>query len=419
MRRHRGSLGAPSSAEKLPGSECRELPHEFGGRLTAIEGFAEMLVDGLGSISVESARQLAEVIARDAGRVRELLGGAVPSIPLDRKAWDDKLPVPDLAPELALASPERPVSDRPTVLLVDDDHALRALVRFHLHGHGCNVRLAVDGENALSSCHRTPPDVIVLDVNLPRLDGWEVMGRLKADQRLRHIPVILLTGRRATSDVVDGLARGAHDYLAKPFAPVELCARVEAALRVKRLTDELRRRNDVLGHESRTDWLTGLPNRRYVEERLSELTSAARRHHQSLAVVMLDINDFKAVNDEFGHSAGDAVLKGVALSLRSMLRAHDMAGRWGGDEFAILLPFTDLKRSQAVAGRLRAAVAKAPIDLGGGRWHRVLVSVGCGAGVGTRVDAHVLVDTADQALYAAKRAGVHAVVPPAESMVGP
>jgi diguanylate cyclase (GGDEF)-like protein len=413
MRRHRGSLEAPSSAEELPSPQCRELPHEFGGRLTVIEGFAEMLVDGLGSISVESARQLAEVIARDAGRVRELLGRERPSIPLDRDAGDDELPVP-----LELASQERPVFNRPTVLVVDDDHALRALVRFHLQGQGCNVRCAVDGEDALSSCHRTPPDVIVLDVHLPGLDGWEVMGRLKADPRLCHIPVILLTGRRATSDVVDGLARGAHDYLAKPFVPVELCARVEAALRVKRLTDELRRRNDVLGHDSRTDWLTGLPNRRHVEERLSELTSAARRHHQSLAVVMLDIDDFKTVNDEFGHSAGDAVLRGVALSLRSMLRAYDMAGRWGGDEFAILLPFTDLRRSQAVAGRLRAAVAKAPIDLGGGRWHRVLVSVGCGAGVGTRVDAHVLVDTADQALYAAKRAGVHAVVPAAELMVG-
>ncbi|CAN5819772.1 hypothetical protein BH24ACT2_BH24ACT2_06140 [soil metagenome] len=413
MSRHRGSLEAPSSAEELPSPECRELLHEFGGRLTVIEGFAEMLVDGLGSISVESARQLAEAIARDAGRVRELLGGPVPSIPLDREAGDDKLPVP-----LALASQERPVSNRPTVLVVDDDHALRALVRFHLQGQGCNVRLAVDGEDALSSCHRTPPDVIVLDVNLPGLDGWEVMGRLKADPRLCHIPVILLTGRRATSDLVDGLARGAHDYLAKPFVPAELCARVEAALRVKRLTDELRRRIDVLGDDSRTDWLTGLPNRRHVEERLSELTSAARRHHQSLAVVMLDIDDFKSVNDEFGHRAGDAVLKGVALSLRSMLRAHDMAGRWGGDEFAILLPFTDLRRSQAVAERLRAAVAKAPIDLGDGRWHRVLISVGCGAGVGTRVDAHVLVDTADQALYAAKRAGVHAMVPAAESMVG-
>ena len=292
-------------------------------------------------------------------------------------------------------------SGGPHVLVADDNADLRALVRLHLEAGGWVVRQAVDGVDALASCRWSPPDLVVLDVQMPRLDGWEVLARLKVDPGVGHVPVIMLTSRCATSDLVDGLRQGAHDYLAKPFAPAELCARADAALRVKRLTDELRRQNVELSRIGRTDWLTGLPNRMHVEERMAELASAARRHVQDLALIMLDIDRFKQVNDELGHPAGDAVLREVAARLRSAVRAEDMVGRWGGDEFVVVLPGTDLQRSRAVAVRLRAAVARAPIDVGAGR----LCRVGASAGSATGNHVEALVAAADKALYAAKRSG--------------
>ena len=378
-------------------TQPQELPHEVGSRLTVIEGLAEILCEGLGSISGESARQFAGVIARDAGRLRELLGVGQDSSQLEGETREH------LRPRACAkgSSPEATVRGRPRVLLADDDPGLRDVVRRCLEARGWVVVQAGDGEDALASGRRHPPDLVVLDVRMPRLDGWEVLTQLKSDPRTRGVPVIMLTSRSGTADVVDGLGRGAHDYLAKPFSPLELCARADAALRVKRLADELRHHNVELGHASRTDWLTTLPNRRHLEERLSELASFARRHEQDLGMIMLDIDDFKRVNDDLGHPAGDAVLRGVAERLRAALRAEDMVGRWGGDEFAILLPGSRLGRSRAVGARLRGVVSKVPMDTGGGCLHTIKISAGCAAGS----DAQTLVETADQALYAAKRAG--------------
>ena len=354
-----------------------------------------MLVDGLGSIPMETARHFAAVIARDAGRLGELLCAGGRSLEPDGVAGEEH-------GQTAGPWPVMSAHGRPSILVADDDPDVRNLVRIHFEARGWVVRQAVDGAEAVASCYRRAPDLVVLDVHMPRLDGWEVMARLQADPGLRHVAVIMLTSRHGTPDLVQGLREGAHDYLGKPFAPAELCARADAALRVKRLADELRRDNTVLSHSSRTDWLTGLPNRRHVEERLAELASASRRHHQDLAVVMIDIDSFKKVNDELGHPAGDAVLREVANRLRSVLRAEDLVGRWGGDEFCVVLPGTDVRRAQAVAARLRAAVARSPIDVGErGRLSRVLASAGSAAGS----DPDVLVEAADHALYVAKRAG--------------
>ena len=290
----------------------------------------------------------------------------------------------------------------PTVLVADDFADLRSMVRLCLEERGWKVREAADGAEALDSCRATPPDLVLLDVNMPRLDGWTVLAELQTDSRLRHVPVIMLTTSDGPRSVVDGLERGAHDFIAKPFAPTELAARADAALRVKRLHDELRRRNQQLDEASRTDAVTGLGNRWHVKERLAELSSGARRHGQSLAVLMIDLDRFKEVNDLFGHPAGDAVLKEVARRLTSALRHEDVAGRWGGDELLAVLPFTDLAAAQAIGERVRATVRAEPILLNEGASLHVTVSVGCAAGV---TDPTVLVRAADEALYEAKRAG--------------
>ena len=305
------------------------------------------------------------------------------------------------------AFPVLEAENRPTVLVADDYEDLRSMVRLCFEDRGWNVREAVDGADALAACRMAPPDLVLLDVNMPRVDGWAVLAELKADSRLRHVPVIMLTTADGPHNIVSGLERGAHDYVRKPFAPVELCARADAALRVKRLQDELRRRNQELDQVSRTDPVTGLGNRFHMKERLAELSSAARRHAEPLAILMLDIDHFKGVNDLFGHPAGDAVLHQVAGRLSATLRREDVAGRWGGDELIAVLPFTDLPSAEAVAERVRLVVQSEPISFSDlAPPLRVTVSVGCASGV---ADPNVLVVAADKALYAAKRAGRNTV----------
>jgi two-component system cell cycle response regulator len=220
--------------------------------------------------------------------------------------------------------------------------------------------------------------------------------------------VVFLTGRTNPEDLVEGLRLGAHDYLRKPFDASELIARVSAAARVKHLQDELRRRNNELAVISRTDALTGLHNRRHIDERIQELMSGGRRHATTVGVLMLDIDFFKQVNDTAGHEAGDAVLREFAARICSTIRTEDIAGRWGGEEFVVLAPHTDLDCLCALGERLRKRVEVEPFDLGGNIGRDVTVSCGCAAG-----DARSLEDVlrrADRALYAAKGGGRNRVV---------
>src|SRR5262249_48915082 len=153
---------------------------------------------------------------------------------------------------------------------------------------------ADDGASALEACRKHRPDAALLDIEMPGLDGHEALRQMKADPDLAGIPVVFLTGRTATDDLVTGIELGAHDYLKKPFEPPELIARGKSAVRVKRLQDELRVRNAELDSISRTDALTGLYNRRHAAEHLVQQASATRRHGWDLSVVMFDIDHFKA-----------------------------------------------------------------------------------------------------------------------------
>ncbi len=199
----------------------------------------------------------------------------------------------------------------------------------------------------------------------------------------------------------------AHDYLRKPFEPSELLARVHAALRTKQLRDELRLRNAELDVMSRTDSLTRLHNRRHLEERLGELVSLLRRHGGELSLLLIDVDHFKRVNDEHGHATGDAVLRVLAARLKDSIRAEDVPGRWGGEEFVVLLPSTGPEGAHAAGERVRLAVATSPFALAGGGL-RVTVSVGVASGIDGGWEG--LVQRADAALYAAKEGGRNRVV---------
>ena len=194
-----------------------------------------------------------------------------------------------------------------TVLIVDDSMVIRAVVRDGLESEGYQVIEAVDGLAGLRQCRESPPDVVLLDIEMPGLDGYGVLAALKGDPLLKDIPVVFLTSRASMEDVAAGLRGGAHDYLKKPFEAVELLARVGSAASVKRLQDQLRERNAELNLLSRADALTGLFNRRHLDEALDREYADSRRHVEPLCVLMFDLDHFKLVNDTHGHPAGDAV----------------------------------------------------------------------------------------------------------------
>jgi two-component system cell cycle response regulator len=233
-----------------------------------------------------------------------------------------------------------------------------------------------------------------------------VLAQLKGNEALRDIPVVFLTGRSGSDDLITGLRAGAHDYLKKPFETSELLARIGAAVRVKRLQDQLRERNQELDRLGRLDGLTGVYNRRHLEEQLRVHHRAALRHDRPLTVLMLDLDHFKRINDTYGHAGGDSVLCAVTGRLQSVLRAGDIVGRWGGEEFLLILPDTPDDAAQALAERVRTAIAAEPVRIGEGS---VLVTASGGYATGSD-DPDALTRRADEALYRAKAAGRNRMV---------
>jgi two-component system cell cycle response regulator len=294
-----------------------------------------------------------------------------------------------------------------TVLIADDSLVVRAVVRTGLEDEGYRVIEAVDGLTAIEQCRQEPPDVILLDIEMPGLDGYQVLSELKRDPGLENIPVVFLTSRSGTEDVVAGLRGGAHDYLKKPFEPIELLARVGSAIHVKKLQDQLQQRNAELDRTSRTDQLTGLFNRRHLDEELMRRNKDSLRHDDPVCLLLLDIDHFKHVNDTYGHPVGDLVLREFAQRMSLGVRAGDVAGRGGGAEFLVILARTDLAGAEEVAERIRSATAATPMTAAG-QDIGVTVSGGCAMGPGD--SAGDVVRLADQCLYKAKQAGRNRIV---------
>lgn len=297
---------------------------------------------------------------------------------------------------------------RPVVLVVDDDPDVRCLMVHVLEPRGFRVLQAADALTALTLCDPNELDVALIDIGLPGMDGLDLLRAINDHLVDRHVPVLLVTGRALASDVATGLGLGASDYLRKPFDTSELVARVEAVLKVKRLQDQLRQQNRELERLTRTDTLTGAFNRRHLDDGIATACEMARRHAEPVAVLMIDIDHFKQVNDRHGHQTGDRVLQVVAERLQGCLRAGDILGRWGGDEFLVLLSRTDHLGAMALGERLRSVVSDHAIAVGDGVALAVTLSVGVASDRGPYPAE--LIGRADRALYEAKAAGRGRVV---------
>jgi diguanylate cyclase (GGDEF)-like protein len=295
------------------------------------------------------------------------------------------------------------------ILLVDDDRAMLAGLEEMVVACGHEAIPAQTWSEALRLYRQAKPDLVLLDVMMPDIDGFKMARILKKEDAAGFVPVILLTGLDDLESKRRGMASGADDFLTKPVSPVELEIRLQSMLRIKELADQLRAANDKLAELAATDPLTGLRNRRAVYEHLEREYARAKRYRHPLAVFMLDLDHFKSVNDTHGHHIGDAVLKLVADTLKRSVRETDLVGRYGGEEFIILAPETSSKDAWIVGERVRATIAAASAAADG--LPDVTTSIG---GVTTESEAvrafEDLVHVADAALYEAKDAGRNRVV---------
>ncbi|MGK2961612.1 MAG: diguanylate cyclase [Gemmatimonadaceae bacterium] len=308
-------------------------------------------------------------------------------------------------------------STKRQILVVDDHEDNVEVLRARLEARGYDVRGANSGQEALDIIREWTPDLVLLDVMMPDMDGLEVVKRLKADRNLPFIPVIMQTALDSTERMVAGLEAGADDYVTKPINFAELEARVRSLLRIKKLQQALSERekelsmmNDRLLHISLTDGLTGVDNRRSLEQRLEEMFEHSLRLHEPIACVMCDIDHFKKVNDTYGHAAGDEVLKQFAEILRNEAREIDRVGRYGGEEFLLLLPGTVLDSAVTFAERLRQRVDDHTFSFEGGTLKRTM-SCGVASWPHPRIAGREeMLKAADDALYVAKETGRNRVV---------
>jgi two-component system chemotaxis response regulator CheY len=249
--------------------------------------------------------------------------------------------------------------------------------------------------------------MVIADWIMPGLDGPELVRRIRAAEWPGYTYVMLLTVRSEKRDVVEGLNAGADDYLTKPFHPDELLARLGVGTRILDLEARLHR---MLAREkglASTDGLTGLLNRRGLYERARHELSRSRREASDISLVMMDLDDFKRFNDAHGHLAGDRALCLVADALREELRDYDFAGRWGGEEFVVVLPGTGPAQAERAAERIRAAVARLIVPVEGRLAPPLLLSLGVASACGGREDRDLdtLLEQADAAMYRAKSGG--------------
>jgi two-component system cell cycle response regulator len=290
------------------------------------------------------------------------------------------------------------------VLIAEDEAVSRRLLQAALTRWGYDVVTANDGYAALTIMQGpNPPKLVVFDWMMPGLDGVELCREIRAQPQMPYTYILMVTSKRTQENVVSGLSAGADDYITKPFDPEELRVRLRTGKRIVCLQDQLIAAREALLEAATHDSLTGLWNRAAILNTLVAELERTDRDHGSVGVVIVDLDEFKGVNDTHGHLVGDEVLRAVARTMRANVRPYDSVGRLGGEEFMIVLPGCNVLNATSHAERLRTAIADMVITTEAGPLS-ITASMGVSVGASS-LKAWGLVRAADQALYSAKRTG--------------
>jgi diguanylate cyclase (GGDEF)-like protein len=290
--------------------------------------------------------------------------------------------------------------DKKSILVVDDERS-NIMALTNMLASEYNVYAAKNGPDALDVAKEYLPDLILLDILMPDMDGYEVLSQLKADEDTQSIPVIFITGLDGSDNEEKGLKMGAVDYINKPFSVSVVTRRIRNQV-------QLQSQYDTIKHLSMTDQLTGLPNRRSFDHRMRLDWNRAKRDKTFLSVLIIDIDKFKPYNDQYGHLQGDTALQVVADAIgKTLKRSTDFAARWGGEEFIVLLPGNDANGSSEMAEKIRANIEDALIPCGADTLAaKLTASVGVNTASPQKDDSVLeFISAADKALYAAKDAG--------------
>jgi diguanylate cyclase (GGDEF)-like protein len=410
--------------------------------LEASARLADVLVGGSESGALWPAAREAMV---ELGTPREEVQRCYDEIGDRWKEWGQLLHVPaDFVqraqeferPSAAVPVPEDPPRESPAslrILVVDDEPTSLHLVRTLLERAGHQVVTAKNGHEALALALADPPQMVVTDWMMPGMDGLELCKRLRHTEAGRDLYILILTGQNEEQRVVEAFEAGADDHVPKPFNPKLLQARIRPGMRVIKLTEELkaenRKKEDAnkqLAIEKRrfkqaswTDPLTKLRNRRYAMERLEKEWATSERSHLPLSVILLDIDHFKNVNDNYGHDVGDEVLRSTARAVQKVLRTSDTCTRMGGEEFLVICPGTPLDGAIQLADRIRLAVEGNEVSVPTFTQGHITISLGVSCNATRSCDSiDALLKSADEGVYLAKRLGRNRVAPAANAESG-
>lgn len=303
------------------------------------------------------------------------------------------------------------------VLAVDDSPISRKLLEHALRESPCSPHFAKTGMEALQLFAESPCDLVITDWELPDISGLELCRRFRSDFTNAYTYLVLLTGNSDKKSLAEGLAAGADDYLTKPFDADELRARVGVGRRIIEMHREIEAKTEQLARESRTDALTGLPNRRGVEEWAVKQVAGAARHGYPVWVLLVDLDSYKPVCDVFGHAAGDLMLQEFAQILKKSTRTSDMCGHLGGDQFMLVISHVEKDNIHIVVDRLREKLASSKLSLCGAP-APLVASFGVASSEGLKpLNLPTLLKKADAVLLEAKRGTRVSVRPPKEALV--
>jgi diguanylate cyclase (GGDEF)-like protein len=322
----------------------------------------------------------------------------------------------ELSPQSAEPAVQKPIvpepipaatmdGERKNILLIVDDEEMNLKMLTHILGPYYTIYTADSGANALTQAREYMPDLVLLDILMPEMDGYETLAELRKNEKTQSIPVVFITGLDSIEDEEKGLSHNAVDYISKPFSAAIVKLRIRNQIQI---INQFR----TINHLSMFDQMTNIPNRRSFDGRLRVEWNRAVREHMPISLLMIDVDKFKNYNDTYGHQQGDIVLQTVAkIFSQAAKRSGDIAARWGGEEFVVLLPNTMMPGALDIAERIRADVEAVIIPCTDGSTTKVTVSIG----VNTQTPVHgnsidVFISNADKALYEAKARGRNRVV---------